>query len=263
MKAIESVLNQSYKNFELIIVDDGSTDNTKENLDLLIQENKIKYIRQNNSGVASARNLGIKNSSGDYIAFLDSDDEWVPNKLQKQVDFFNKNPNFKIVYTDETWVRNGKRVNQKAIHKKSGGQIFKECIQQCLIGPSTVMIKKELLNEVGHFDESFKVCEDYDLWLKISSLYEIGYIEEALVIKNGGHVDQLSTTFVAMDMWRIKAILNILKTRKLNTSDKNFTIDSVVKRAGILKQGYKKHDNLDQYNQVDKILNEVKNTFEN
>ncbi|RPJ76371.1 MAG: glycosyltransferase family 2 protein [Alphaproteobacteria bacterium] len=257
LRAIDSVLAQSFKNFELIVVDDGSTDETSELLAPLIKLNQIKYLKQENAGVSAARNIGARNASGEYITFLDSDDEWLPSKLQEQVRFFESNPSFRIVYGDEVWIRNGRRVNQKAIHKKSGGWIFSECVQQCLIAPSSVMIEKKLFFEMGGFDEKFVVCEDYDLWLKISATFEIGFIANPIIIKHGGHVDQLSTKFFAMDLWRMKAMFGILKTRKLQLEYKSAVIDSMKRRGAILMQGYQKHGNENDYQLVSEMLREV------
>lgn len=256
-RAIKSVFSQSYKNYELIIVDDGSTDNTLELLAPLIKSNEIKYYKQENSGVSSARNLGIKNSSGDLVSFLDSDDEWLPNKLQEQINFLAANPHIKIVYGDEQWIRRGIRVNQKAFHKKSGGKIFKACVEQCLIAPSSVLLQRSLIDEMGGFDDNFIVCEDYDLWLKISSTYEIGFIAHALIIKHGGHEDQLSTKYVAMDFWRLKALSNILKTRDLSPLDRTYVQDSMKHRGAILLQGYLKYNNTRDYQTVQNILSEL------
>lgn len=257
LRAIDSILIQSYKNFELIVVDDGSTDGTFELIESLIKLNQIKYIRIENSGVAKARNVGAKNANGKFLAFLDSDDEWLPHKLQEQVDFFATSPHLKIVYGEELWIRNGKRVNQKFIHKKSGGWIFCECVQQCLIAPSSVMLEKDLFFEMAGFDESFVVCEDYDLWLKISSLLEIGFIANPIIIKHGGHDDQLSTKYFAMDLWRMKSMFSILKNRNLNADHKLVVVDSLKRRGAILMQGYQKHGNLKDYQLVLEMIQNV------
>jgi glycosyltransferase involved in cell wall biosynthesis len=202
LRAIKSVLNQSYKNFELIVVDDGSTDDTEILLQDLITNKSIHYYKKSNGGVASARNFGAIKALGHWYAFLDSDDEWLPNKLQDQLSFLLNNSHLNIVYGEEIWMRNGVRVNQKKHHKKSGGHIFEKCLEQCLIAPSSVLLTKKLFEEKKGFDESFIICEDYDLWLKISSSHEIGFIEQPLIVKYGGHEDQLSTKYFAMDMWR-------------------------------------------------------------
>ena len=257
LRAIHSVLNQTIENYEIIVIDDGSTDNTADVLVSLIQTKKIKYFYQQNNGVSAARNAGVQFSQGEYLAFLDSDDEWNPDKLKSQLDFLQTNNQFRIVYTDEIWMRNNIRVNQKTIHKKSGGNIFRACIQQCLIAPSSVFMEKKLFEEMRGFDESYLVCEDYDLWLKISSLYHIGHINEPLIIKYGGHEDQLSRKYFAMDLWRIKSMANILKMRTLNNEDKEFVIASLKSRASILQLGNLKHNNIKDYAIVDQIITEI------
>lgn len=257
LRAITSVLAQTYRNYELLIIDDGSTDNTHELLSPLIESKEIKYYKQENLGVSNARNFGVINSVGELVTFLDSDDEWLPGKLQEQINFLIVNPQIRIVYGEELWIRRGTRVNQKAIHKKTGGRIFKACIEQCLIAPSSVMLQRSLFDEMNGFDNAFVVCEDYDLWLKISSIYEIGFITNPLIIKHGGHDDQLSTKFVAMDYWRLKALSNIQKIRKLDSSDREAVQESMKRRGAILLQGYLKYNNTKDYQTVRNILSEL------
>ncbi len=258
LRAVDSLLNQSYKSMEIIIVDDGSTDNSRDVLDPLINSNRIKYIYQKNQGVSSARNIGVQNSFGTWVAFLDSDDEWLKDKLAKQMIFFKSNPNLKIVYTDEVWIKNGVRINQSKHHQKCGGYIFAECLKQCLIGPSSVVIKKDLFLELNGFDINYPVCEDYDLWLKISSRYEIGFINETLVTKYGGHSDQLSTTFVAMDMWRLKSMNKLFSLKTISEKDRKLLIEEMGKKGNILKKGFQKYGNTEALNQVNEILKNLK-----
>lgn len=259
LRAITSVLAQTYKHFEIIVIDDGSTDQTREELLPLINSGKIKYQFGENRGVAAARNAGFASSNGELIAFLDSDDEWLPHKLEEQIDYFSANPQKKIVYGEELWFRKGVRVNQKLIHKKMGGWIFEACIVQCLIAPSSVMLTRDLFIEMEGFDESFKVCEDYDLWLKISSLQEIGFIEEPIIIKHGGHEDQLSTKYPAMDFWRLKSMHRILKSRTLSHSHKLMLSQSMKRRGEILINGYKKYGNTPDAERVLKMLSDLDN----
>ena len=174
-RAIDSVLRQTYKNFELIVVDDGSTDKTVESLSCY--KEKIHLIKLGkNHGVSLARNVGIHASKGEYVCFLDSDDEWLEDKLQRQVNLLSQKK-YNLIHGEEIWIRNGKRVNQKKIHQKYGGWIFEKCLPRCLISPSAAMANKKVLLELGGFDEEFPVCEDYDLWAKITSRYEVGFIE--------------------------------------------------------------------------------------
>ncbi|MCO4793350.1 MAG: glycosyltransferase [Bacteriovoracaceae bacterium] len=257
-RAINSVLMQSIQPHELIVVDDGSTDKTSDILLKYSSNPLIQIIKTENRGVSAARNIAIEKSSGHWIALLDSDDEWLPNKLEKQVNFVESNPNIPLVHGEEIWIRNGKRVNQKKIHRKYGGDIFLNCIPLCLISPSASLIKKDVLEELGLFDEEFIVCEDYDLWLKLTSLYEVGFIEEPIINKYGGHEDQLSRKYVAMDFWRIKSLMRILEIRNLTNEQRQSVLAEVIKKGEILKMGYVKHKNMENYAIVDAWVNFAK-----
>ena len=230
-RAIESVLNQTLQDFELIVVDDGSTDDTKR----IANYYPVIYIYQENSGVSAARNMGIKAARGKYIAFLDSDDEWKKEKLATQYRFFQDNPDFLIHQTDEIWIRNGKFLNKKRYHQKKEGNIFYNSLHLCLISPSAVAIKKELFEEVGLFREDFEVCEDYELWLRVTRRYPVGYTPKPLVIKYGGHNDQLSRKFFGMDRWRIRAMMPFIDDPKV--------LEVALKKCEILIKGAKKHNN--------------------
>ena len=239
IKAIDSVLNQSYQNIELIIVDDGSTDDT--NLSLSIYKDRIKVLSQKNSGVSSARNKGVQESRGDWVAFLDSDDTWQVDKLEKQVLFLNLNPDYRWIHCDEVWIRNGVRVNPKKKHAKPEGDIFDSCLALCCVSPSAVMIKKDLFLQHQGFREDFPVCEDYDLWLKLSEKEEIGFLSEKLVVKTGGHDDQLSK-FTGLDLYRLKALKWQLDSGNLTSKRSEKVRIWLKKRFEILSKGYQKHN---------------------
>lgn len=207
-QAIDSVLSQSYTDFELIVVDDGSTDATQA---LLSQyRGRIRYLFQENRGVSAARNLGIKAARGLYICLLDSDDLWLRDKLKEQIRLMKGDPKIRVSYTDEVWTRGGKRVNQGKRHRKYSGWILRKLLPLCLISPSSVMIERGVFEEVGLFDESFPVCEDYDLWLRIGSRMSIYLIEKPLIVKRGGRADQLSRIYWGQDRFRIKALVKLL-----------------------------------------------------
>ncbi len=210
-EAAFSVLNQDYQEKEVIVVDDGSTDRSYEE----IRDLPVRYLWKPNGGISSARNAGIGISRGDYLAFLDVDDLWVKGKLSCQMELMDKE-GYLVSYTDEIWIRNGKRLNQKLRHKKYSGWIFERCLPLCIISPSSVIMKREIFDSTGLFDENLAVCEDYDMWLKVSSRYPVRFIEKPLIVKRGGHKDQLSRKYEAMDLFRIQSLLNLLKSGSLN-----------------------------------------------
>ncbi|WP_199506594.1 MULTISPECIES: glycosyltransferase family 2 protein [Halobacteriovorax] len=254
-RSITSVLNQSFNDLELIIVDDGSTDHTHDVVGSF-SDKRIKYLKKENAGVSSARNLGVKNSKGDYIAFLDSDDEWHRDKLASQVSYL-KNTGKVLVHTAERWLRDGKVVKQKKHHQKHGGDMFIRSLQGCVISPSSVLMKKELFEQIGGMREDFVVCEDYDFWLKVTSLYDIGFLENEFVNKYGGHEDQLSFKFFAMDYWRVKSMAWILQNRPLSEERSKALLESCHKKCQYLMKGYKKHQNFKDYEEVKSIASFV------
>jgi glycosyltransferase involved in cell wall biosynthesis len=237
-RAIESVLSQTYKNFEFRVVDDGSTDGTEE---LVRRYPQVIYVKQENRGVSGARNKAIFETAAPWVACLDSDDEWLPDKLKMQIEFVERNPQIKLVHGEENWLRDGKRVTPLAKHRKSGGRIFQRCLPICCISPSTVMFQTELVKSLGGFREDFPVCEDYDLWLKICATEEAGFIETPLINKYGGHADQLSHSLKAMDEFRVRAMWEIRNHPGLSQEDRLALFNEVIKKSGILAAGYSKH----------------------
>jgi len=242
-EAIDSVLSQDFDDFELIVVDDGSTDNTCDILDGYARD--IIVLRQDNRGVSAARNAGIAFASGHFIAFLDSDDLWLSGKLAGQVDFFNSNSDAMICQTEELWIRNGKRVNPKRRHKKFSGMIFKHSLPLCIVSPSAVMLKKSLLDKTGVFDESFPACEDYDLWLRISCKYPVYLIDTPLIIKRGGHEDQLSKT-PKLDKYRIQALKKIIESGMLSKDQHIDAVKMLKEKCDIYAQGCLKRGRSDE-----------------
>jgi glycosyltransferase involved in cell wall biosynthesis len=237
--AIDSVLFQDYPNIELIVIDDGSRDNTRQ----LLKEykNQIKVLSQENAGVSAARNRGIEKSRGEFIALLDSDDSWDKRKISCQMDFFMANPEALICQTQEVWIRNHKRVNPKIKHKKPSGMIFEQSLNLCLVSPSAVMMKREIFELKGYFNEKFLVCEDYDLWLRISSTIPVFLIDKPYTIKNGGHKDQLSNLH-SQDKFRIRSLKNLLDSNTL-TKGQSLKAKKVFKKKcdiygnGCIKRG--------------------------
>jgi glycosyltransferase involved in cell wall biosynthesis len=185
IKAIQSVINQTYKNWELIIVDDGSTDQTRQIVEeFQKKDSRIKYFFQNNKGQGAARNLGIKNASGNYIAFLDSDDEFFENKLERVISYFKKDKNIGFIYTDAIIIGDYLYKKRRSeIVTPYSGKIYTKLLFNNFITTSTVVVKREVLQNCGSFDESdlLRNFEDYDLWLRIAKKYKIEYIPEVLV----------------------------------------------------------------------------------
>ena len=214
-RAVASVLYQTFSDYEILVVDDGSEDDTQQVLSQF--RSRIKRISHSkNLGVSAARNTGIKESHSPFVAFLDSDDYWLPDKLSTQISFFSRHPKAVACQTEELWIRRGRRVNPMKKHFKPSGEIFEAALKLCVVSPSAVMVRRSLLQEVGLFDEDFPVCEDYDLWLRIAWKYPVDLIPEPLLIKEGGAPDQLSRSVEAMDRYRIRAIVRVLESRCLS-----------------------------------------------
>lgn len=242
-EAVDSVLCQDYAPSEVIVVDDGSTDGTGE-IPSAYGE-RIRLISRPNEGVSAARNRGVKAARGNLIAFLDSDDYWLSGKLAAQAEFFRSNPDIRICQTEEIWVRKGKRVNPGRRHRKSGGMIFEKSLELCMISPSAVMMKKDLFEEHGGFDENLPACEDYDLWLRITCTEPVGLINTPLIVKRGGHPDQLSAA-PALDRFRIKSILRIMASGRLTSSQYKAAAGVLEKKCRIYAQGCEKRGKYDE-----------------
>ena len=247
-RAIDSVLKQSLNPYEIIVVDDGSDDGTSE----MIQNKykSIKLIQQQNNGVSAARNNGIKHAKGDWIALLDSDDEWIEKKLENQVDRLIKTPEYDFCHTNEIWIRNGVRVNQRKKHEKYGGYIFDKCLDICRISPSSVLFRKNILDHVGWFDDQLPVCEDYDLWLRITAEYRILFIDDPLIIKYGGHDDQLSHGVEGIEFFRIKSLENLLEGSELSTDNRILSIQMIIKKYNIYLNGLVKRKKQGEADQI-------------
>ena len=240
-RAIDSVLAQTSPVEEIIVIDDGSVDDTKTRI--TEQYPNIRYFYQQNSGVSAARNRGIKVAQSKWVAFLDSDDSWLPDKIECIRNARQQHPDHKLFHSDEIWIRKGVRVNAMNKHHKYGGWIFNHCLPLCVISPSAVVIQAEIFDMVGLFDESLPACEDYDLWLRICHQYPVHFIEQPLITKYGGHDDQLSSRFWGMDRFRIRALENLLRNYQLKADDKIAAEAMIKRKLAILLKGARKHDN--------------------
>ena len=234
--AVASVRAQAEVTVETIVVDDGSTDGTPA---ALADEfgDRIQIISTANRGVSAARNLGVAQSRGEWIAFLDSDDRWLPGKLAAQMEFFAAHPQAAICQTEEIWIRDGVRVNPAARHRKPSGDIFAASLRLCLVSPSAVILQRYLFDRVGGFDTSLPACEDYDLWLRISRDTPVWLVDEPLVVKRGGHADQLSRQFWGMDRFRVAALLPLLTAGSLSPDQHIAALQVLREKCAVLAQG--------------------------
>jgi glycosyltransferase involved in cell wall biosynthesis len=247
-RAIDSVLQQTYADWELIVVDDASEDATGA-LDVfsgLISN--LTYLRlPAHCGVSAVRNRGVGLARGEWICFLDSDDQWHKDKLKKQVAWHDANREYRLFQTREIWIRNNVRVNPPKTHEKIHGFQFKESLHRCMITPSSVMMEKALFLEAGGFNESLPACEDYDLWLRITCRYPVGLIDEPLLTRYGGHGDQLSSMIMGLDRFRIRSILDCIKGNMLSDDQCKYALAVLIKKALIVANGYKKRGKQDEY----------------
>ena len=252
VKAIESVLNQTYPHIELIVIDDGSKDETP----YVVCRYPLKYVKlPRNFGVSFARNRGILKAKGDFIAFLDSDDRYEKQKIEKQVDFMLKHPHFMAVQTEEVWFRHGKRINPKKRHAKARGYFLDRALDLCVVSPSSVMLRREVFAEVGLFDEFLPVCEDYDFFIRYALKYAMGYIPEPLVVKEGGHEGQLSSRW-GLDFYRVKSLIkNYLKHFPLLApEEKILFLYHIHRKAKIFLQGARKRGNFQGMFEMQRLL---------
>lgn len=234
-RALESIERQTLPSDEVIVVDDGSTDGTGE----LVRSRfpGVRYLRhEENRGVSAARNLGIREARGEWLALLDSDDEWLPRKLELQMAAVRSGGEL-ACHTDEIWMRNGRRVNPRRRHAKAGGWIFAECLPLCALSPSSILVHRSVLDEIGVFDETLPACEDYDLWLRLAARYPVRLVDEALVVKHGGHSDQLSRRVPALDRYRIRALEKILDSGSLEVEQQQAAAATLLEKARIYAAG--------------------------
>ena len=237
--ALDSVYSQTHSVSEVIVVDDGSTDHTVEKLSPAYPS--AQFLRQENQGVSSARNLGIAKASHPWIALLDSDDRWTPQKLEQQITHLSQNPSLRAVHTGEKWIRDGKEINIPASLDKSKDGLWERSLEKCIICPSSVLLHQSVFEKTGTFDPSLAICEDYDFWLRLLLTHEIGLIEEPLVHKYGGHPDQLSMSTWGLDRFRVQSLKKISGFENLTPRHRAQIYETIIRKTDLLIQGFKKH----------------------
>ena len=244
-RAIRSVLAQTWVDFEVIVVDDASDDGTPERIRDEFGEQVRLLVQERNRGVSAARNCGVSAGCGEWMAFLDADDEWLPEKLAKQLAALRAS-GLAVCHTDEIWIRNGVRVNPPKQYRKQGGDIFAQALQVCCMCPSSLVIRRDLLRDVGMFDEELPVCEDYDLFLRLTARHQVACVDEKLVLKYGGHEDQLSRAFPALDRFRVQALDKLLgEMIELDEERREAARQTLLEKARIVLGGARKRNNLE------------------
>ena len=254
-RAIESVLKQTAQASEILVIDDGSSDGTAATLRQRYPG--VVVLEQNNQGVSAARNRGIRQASGEWIALLDSDDEWLPDKLLQQSAAAEQQPDVRLIHGDEIWIRNGVRVNAMKKHRKYGGWIYPHCLPLCAISPSATLLRRDVFNDVGYFDESLPACEDYDYWLRFCAHEPVVYIDSHLIKKYGGHDDQLSRKFWGMDRFRMQALANMLRSGKLSGEYETLTQTQLVRKLTIFSAGARKRNNHTAADQIEALYHDL------
>ena len=237
--ALDSVYSQTHPVSEVIVVDDGSTDHTVEKLSPSYPS--VQFLRQENQGVSSARNLGIAKASHPWIALLDSDDRWTPQKLERQINHLSQNPSLRAVHSGEKWIRDGKEINIPASLDKSKEGLWERSLEKCIICPSSVLLHQSVFEKTGTFDPSLAICEDYDFWLRLLLTHEIGLIDEPLVHKYGGHPDQLSMSTWGLDRFRVQSLKKISGFENISPTQKAQIYETIIRKTDLLIQGFKKH----------------------
>jgi glycosyltransferase involved in cell wall biosynthesis len=255
LEAIDSVLAQTASAFELIVIDDGSTDGTFEHLMRLGKTIRIERIER--SGPAAARNRGVALARAPLITFLDSDDLWAPTKLERQIAFMRANPGCTILQTDEIWIRNGRRVNPGVRHRKRAGDIFIDSLRTCLISMSATIMRTDLFRSFGGFDEIMLAAEDYDLWLRVLIDYDAGLLDEPLVTRRGGHIDQTSATTPAIDRFRILALAKLLADGRLSPERRNAVVEVLAEKCRIYAGGLARRGRIDQARLYERVAEQA------
>lgn len=258
-EAVASVMAQTWKDFQVLIVDDGSSSDAIDELqNKNWRDRRVKLIRQEHRGVSSARNRGISEAQGTFIAFLDDDDLWRPEKLERQMEFFRAHPEAVIVQTDEIWMtqkQDGRlcRVFPKRYHQKPNGHILPASLYRCLVSPSAVCLRKSVFDQIGVFDENLPACEDYDLWLRLGRVHPVYRMAGAgdLTVKRGGRPDQLSGQW-GLDRYRILALKKFLML-PLEDSLMVETLKVLDMKCRIYAKGCRRHGRFAEAEEIEKL----------
>lgn len=247
MEAVQSAAAQSWRSFEIIVLDDGSNDDLPQRLAAFQQQNSalpLTCLRQKHTGLpGQARNAAAALAKGRYLAFLDSDDLWLPQKLAVAAAKIETSQyQIKLIHTKELWIRDGRSVKQKEQNFAEQGPSFAAALAKCLIGPSTACIERAFFEELGGFNSTLCIAEDYELWLRALSRASAYYINEALTVKRAGSWPCLSGTGADIERWRIQALQIALVEGGLNPvcaglARRELARKQAIYAAGALKRG--------------------------
>lgn len=247
VEAVASVLAQTHRDFALVVVDDGSTDGSADAVRdaMTAAPAGSRVVRQDARGVAAARNEGAAVVDSAWLAFLDSDDLWLPEKLAVQMAWLEARPSYRIGQTGERWIDDGRHRNPRAWHRKEEW-LFPRCLDRCLVSPSAVVIRRDLWEALGGFDASYPVCEDYELWLRVALREPVGLVDEALVVKRGGHADQLSRSTWGLDRWRVAALVKLLGSGALGADERGAVLAVLRAKCAVLANGAARRGRVDE-----------------
>jgi glycosyltransferase involved in cell wall biosynthesis len=240
-EAVISVLDQTHSDFDILIVDDGSTDTTPETIKTLAAgDSRIKTLTLDHTGYAGlVRNRGAAQTDSRYLAFLDSDDFWLNNKLQLQRDQLAAT-GLKISHTREKWIRNGLEVSQAGQKHNREGYVFQEALKKCILGPSTVMLDRVMFEETGGFREDLEIAEDYELWIRMTALHPVCYLDIPLTVKKAGHDGQLSEKYGQIEIFRIWALQSLADNPLFSSMQRDLLAKELTAKAGIYAKGCRK-----------------------
>lgn len=240
-EAVESVLQQTYSNWELIIADDGSTDNTMSVLGAYKKHPQISVLSLKHSGCPGlVRNNAVESAAGRWLAFLDSDDLWMKEKLEREIKLLNHSSSCRFVHSLERWERNGKVVSQVHRKHKKEGDLFETSLGKCEIGPSTVVMERTLFMHYGGFRNDLEICEDYEFWLRITAENPIAYVDRELVVKRGGHSDQLSTKYGFIEIFKINALKFLVEEQMFEREKMVLARRELARKCKIYSSGCRK-----------------------
>lgn len=252
LEAVKSVLAQNYRPLELIIGDDGSEDHTLDVIRSFLSDYKgdidVKILEMDHTGFPGAvRNICMEKAAGKYAAFLDSDDLWRPGKLLHQYEALHRaNPDCLISHTREEWNRKGKIISQSGMDHKRSGDIFTDALKKCIIGPSTVMISSDMYRKTEGFRRDLEIAEDYEYWLRLTALYEVGYLDEPLTVKRAGHDDQLSEKYGQIEIFRIRGLKDLIDQKFFNENLLKIAARELSRKCSVYGRGCLKRDKIEE-----------------